>query len=121
VRQGLVRQTFSAAVLEHQAGAARARLAEVGPVLTDAGVVPTRAQARQASPWGGGPRAHEPSGIGWLLVAVGLVLAGWLVMLVIGIRRARRRSSPERTRSFEWDYASEPMKSDELIGSENIG
>jgi hypothetical protein len=89
VQPGLVRQTFSAVVLEHRAATSAARLAVVGPVFKEASLVPPDARPRQASPWGTGPRADEPAGIGWLLVALVAVLAIWLTVLALGLRRVR--------------------------------
>ena len=91
VRPGLVRQTFSAAVLEHRVEARHAHLASVGAVFKESGVVPRAAGVRQASPWGSGPQANDPSGIGWLLVALAAVLAIWLAVLARGLARLRKR------------------------------
>lgn len=91
---GWIRQAFAAGILEHQAGSRQVRLAPIGAIALDAGVVTPPAAARApaaAPPLADDLPTPQPTDVRPFVVAFAALAAGYLVILTVIVLLGRRR------------------------------
>ncbi|TQM09842.1 oligosaccharide flippase family protein [Pseudonocardia kunmingensis] len=98
---GAVRQAFAGGVLEREAGATHARLAPVGKLALDVGLLRPPDEARSAEPppplLAEEAEEPEPTSVEPFVQTLGVLVAGFLALSAVGgvVRLRRRRFRPD--------------------------